>query len=243
VLGLLPARSPDARTVFMVLQGLKESPNPPTAKDISAYLAFLVAHKFYDFAYYVWLQFLPEDQLNQLGLLNNGTFETPLAGGPFDWTLAQGAGSTVKIEETHEAGGHALFVEFGLGRINFGGVRQVVVLGPGHYKLSGKYKGEMRAVRGLEWRIECLAKPGKPLAATDMFTREAYGWTPFELDFEVPAENCVGQQVALVLNARLQSERILSGSLWFDDLTVAAAPIAAPDADPATVTPAVSATP
>ncbi len=222
VLGLMSARSTDARTVFMVLQGLKDTPNPPTFKDVSSYLGFLTSHKFYDFAYYVWLQFLPPDRLGQLGLLNNGNFETPLEGGPFDWTLTQGSGSTVKVEDTQTSEGLALYVEFGLGRVNFGGVKQTLVLGPGRYKFRGKYRGEMRAVRGLEWRVVCLAKPSVPLSASDMFTKAAPTWSPFEFGFEVPQSDCVGQQVSLVLNARLQSERILSGSLWFDDLQIEA---------------------
>lgn len=232
VLGMLPARTPDARSVFLVLQDLKDTPNPPTSQDVSTYLTFLMTNKLYDFAYYVWLQFLPPEQLESLGLLNNGTFETPLAGGPFDWTLAQGSGSTVKIENTQNPDGHALYVEFGLGRVNFGGVKQTLMLGPGAYKLSGAYKGEMRAVRGLEWRIACLAKPAAVLSATEMFTRAAPGWTPFELTFTVPAEGCVGQSLSLVLNARLQSERILSGSLWFDDLAIAAVPVEAAATQP-----------
>ena len=233
MLGMLPVRSPDARTVFMLLQDLKDTPNPPTPKDVSTYLTFLMTNKLYDFAYYVWLQFLPPEQLHSLGLLNNGTFETPLAGGPFDWTLAEGSGSTVKIETTQNPDGHALYVEFGLGRITFGGVKQTLMLGPGAYKLNGAYKGEMRAVRGLEWRVTCLAKTTAPLAATEMFTRAAPGWTPFEMIFTVPAEGCVGQTLSLVLNARLQSERILSGSLWFDDLAIAAVPVEAAAAQPA----------
>ncbi len=226
-LSLMPAQSADARTTFLVLEALKQTPNPPTSKDISSYLSFLTAHKLHDFSYYVWLQFLPADQLSSLGLIYNGNFEAPLTGGPFDWTLTDGSGSSVKIEPTQDQNGHALYVEFGLGRVDFGGVRQTIMLGPGTYKVEGRYTGEMQAKRGLEWRVSCLETASKPLAASEMFTKSAPTWTPFEFTFEVPAVGCVGQSLSLVLNARLASEHILSGNLWFDDLQISALPVEA----------------
>jgi hypothetical protein len=231
VLAQMPAHARDARTLFLVLQDLKKTDHPPTSKDVVGYLNFLIGRKLYDYAYYAWLQFLPPEQLGTLGFLSNGGFESPPSGAPFDWSLGQGAGSTVKIENAPDAsGGHALFVEFGLGRVEFSGVRQTTMLVPGRYRLSGRFRGEMRAARGLEWRVACLDAPAAPLGATDMFIKPAPSWQPFETHFVVPQDKCVGQTVSLVLNARLQSERIVSGALWFDEIEIDAAPAPAADA-------------
>jgi hypothetical protein len=39
------------------------------------------------------------------------------------------------------------------GRVEFGGVTQLIMLSPGNYRLKGKYKGQISGRRGLEWRV------------------------------------------------------------------------------------------
>ena len=63
--GSFPASISDARTPLDMLLSLKDTPNPPTAEDLRAYLTFLIQHKFYELAYYTWLQFLPRRAVGQ----------------------------------------------------------------------------------------------------------------------------------------------------------------------------------
>lgn len=52
----------------MFLLSVKDSTSSATAADLRDYLGVLMEHKFYELAYYAWLQFLPLEQLNSAGL-------------------------------------------------------------------------------------------------------------------------------------------------------------------------------
>ena len=119
----------DARTPLNFLLTLRNSTNPPSNAELSSYVNFLIRHGFYDLAYYTWLQFLPVEQLSKVGRLFNGGFETETSGLPFDWTFGPGKNSVTKIV-ARPGGEHALFMQFGPGRVEFPGVKQLIVLPP-----------------------------------------------------------------------------------------------------------------
>ena len=54
-----------------------------------------------------------------------------------------------------QPGQHALFLNFGPGRVDYHDVTQLIMLAPGSYKFRGKYKADLVSERGLEWRITC----------------------------------------------------------------------------------------
>jgi len=213
----LPRAITDARTPLYLLLGLKDSAHPPTRSELSAYIGFLMGRKLHELAYYTWLQFLPRDELATLSPLYNPSFELAPSGLPFDWAVTPGSGVISEIRPRFDTSGEkALFVEFGLGRVEFPGVRQVTLLGPGTYELKGRYKGSLIGPRSLVWRVACAGAP--PLVQTDLLRGDARKWREFTLSFTVPATGCRAQEVRLDLDARSASERLVSGSMWFDDL-------------------------
>ena len=215
----LPTSISDARTPLDLLLSLRASPAPPAIADLQTYLSFLISHKFYEVAYYAWLQFLPPEQLGNVGFLYNGSFETEPSKLPFDWVIASGSGVTIDIApKPGEHGQRALFIEFGYGRVSFGGVTQFLVLAPGAYKLQAKYKGEIMGRRGLVWRITCAG--GAIIGQSSMVLGMRPTWKEFDFAFTVPNRDCRAQQVSLVLDARSASEQFVSGSIWYDDLQI-----------------------
>jgi hypothetical protein len=219
-LSALPRAVSDARTPLVLLLALRRTAQPPTTADVRDYVGLLMQHKFYELAYYTWLQLLPPEQLNGAGLLFNGSFELPPSGLPFDWGLKAGTGVTVDIvQRPDQAGRRALYIEMGPGRVEFGGVTQTLLLAPGSYRLTGKYRGEINGRRGLVWRVAC-AGATSPLGQSAMMVGAAAAWKSIELAFTVPASGCRAQQLRLDLDARMASEQLVSGSVWYDELAI-----------------------
>lgn len=201
------------------LLALKASAHPPTSREIGAYLRILLDNKLYRFAYYSWLQFLNPTELARTGLLNNGAFNAPPSGLPYDWTITSGDGATIEIlSRDDRPTERALAIELGPGRVDFHPVSQLLALTPGRYALSGMFKASIRGSRGLRWKIRCLPNAGT-LAETEMFLGDHRQWTRFTVAFEV-AEKCVAQTFELVLDARSASETMVTGFAQFDELAI-----------------------
>ena len=221
----LPHAITDARTPLELLLAVKDTPSPPTARDLQGYLNVLIQHKLYELAYYVWLQFLPPEQLTKVGLLFNGSFEMTPSGLAFDWLIAQGAGVTIDIaRHPDQEGQRALFIEFGQGRVDFPGVSQLTMLAPGTYRFKASYKGEIVGRRGLKWRVTCVGGGRTPIGESPMISGATPAWSDLEFAFTVPGADCRAQHLRLELDARMASEQLVSGSVWHDELLLAREP-------------------
>ena len=221
----LSGQNADWLMPMRLLLPLRDSGSPPEASEYTPYLKYLIQNKHADNAYYTWLQLLDPEQLRTMRLVYNGGFETPLSGVPFDWTIKQGAGVNIDITDGPEViGKRALRIEFKVGRAKFGGVEQILVLEPGTYRLAGKVRGEFVGQRGLQWQISCLSNPTEPLASTPMFLGRARTWQDFTATVQIPDADCDGQSLTLVLAARSASEQLVSGTVWYDELSLEVAP-------------------
>jgi hypothetical protein len=217
----LPNNVQDVRTPLQVLLALRSSAVPPTSVDVNRYLTYLIAHKFYDLAYYTWLQFLPGEALGHTGYLYNGSFQNAPSGSPFDWLITQGSGVTVDIQARPDrSDGHALVLNFNYGRVEYQSVTQLIKLPAGRYHFTGRYEGELVGPRGLKWRLACAEQPATYFAESDMISARAAAWRAVAFDFKVPEQNCRAQHLSLDLDARMPSERFITGTIWFDDLRI-----------------------
>ncbi|HEY8071503.1 MAG TPA: hypothetical protein VIE47_06000 [Methylocystis sp.] len=209
----------NARAPLELLLSLKETDAPPRPDELQAYIGFLFQHKYYKFAYFVWRQFLPPDQLANTGLLFNGGFETKPTGVLFDWKLEQADGAFVDIAPRPDSPDkNALSVEFGQGRVNFGGVWEMVILPPGAYRLTGSYEGNVTGPRGMQWSVLCLG--GSAIGESQMILGTFPEETRFDFDFKVPPTGCEVQTVRLDLAARSSSEQLVAGLIRFAGLSI-----------------------
>ncbi len=217
----LPRYITDARTPLGLLIALKDTEHPPTVAELRGYLNFLAARNLHELAYYTWLQFLPQERLASTGLVFNGGFDEKPTGFPFDWVISAGTGTIVEVLPVPgEAGRTALQIQFTDGRVQFGGVAQSLLLSPGQYTLTGRYRGELIGKRGLRWRLVCFGSPRVLITETPMHLGNIISWREFRQDFAVPATGCEAQQVRLELDARSASERLVRGTFWYDDILI-----------------------
>jgi hypothetical protein len=94
------------------------------------------------------------------------------------------------------------------------------MLAPGTYELKGHYKGEIIGRRGLQWSITCAGPARNPIGESRMFLGTARTWTDFLIPFTVPDADCRAQKLRLSLTARSASERLVSGSIWYDKMEI-----------------------
>jgi len=217
----LPGSITDARTPLDLLLALKHSPVPPAAAELRSYLNFLIDKKLYALAYYTWLQLLPPDQISGAGFVFNGGFQTVPSGLPFDWLISPGAGVTVEIDTVPDDGGNrTLFARFEDGRVDFGRVAQLIVLAPAKYRLEATYKGTLLGQRGLKWRVTCVEGPTAAVGESGMIKGVSSVWKTVEFSFTVPGSDCPAQYLHLDLDARMASERFVSGEVWLDNVQI-----------------------
>ena len=204
--------------LFGIYAALEAAPHPLTTAEFRPYLKRLVDGGDVELAYAMQVDFLPTDRLAMLGHLNNGSFDFPISGLPFDWTIASvpGARSEVVVDDTANL---ALRVEFQGARVPYQHVWQTLLLRPGTYRLAGKVKAvDLQNERGLQWVITCIGGP--QLVATDR-VNGTQPWTEFETAFAVPnGQDCPAQDIRLVLPARLPAEQMAVGEIGYDDLRI-----------------------
>jgi hypothetical protein len=197
----------------------KEGGTPPTNKELAPYLNFLISKNMVDAACNAWLQFLPRAELDTLGLLTHPNFEQDPSGLPFDWQIARGHNSVSEFLPLGFEGERAFHVSFGIGRVQFPEVSQIVLLAPGKYRLEGKLRGSIVAKRGLRWQLRCASGARRSLGETEMLLGQSQEWRVFSLEVEIPqAEDCHGQTLRLFHDSRSASEEFISGEVWFTGL-------------------------
>lgn len=211
----LPKNVRYAGTPFELMSDLKSSGSPPTSSELKPYLNVLMQAGLVQYAREIWGELRPRQRQGPLPLLTNADFAENPSGLPFDWSIRRGKNATLEFVSLGYQSGRAVRFDFGVGRVQFPELSQVIVLEPGHYRLDGEYRGSLRARRGLRWKARCWR--GKQLGKTPMLLgRPGSSWQSFSLNFDVPdQEDCQSQQLQLFHDARSASEKFVSGHLSF----------------------------
>lgn len=149
--------------------------------------------------------------------LYNADFSRPPNGSPFNWRMADRPGVDVGIVKNPD-GTNALRLDFA-GRVPLVDVRQIIMLPPGGWSLSGKLRASgLQSDMGVGWRIAC-AENDRPLTQPELEVGN-FDWRQFSVSFRVPEEGCQAQQLTIVHPARVASEEVIRGQVWYRDLQI-----------------------
>lgn len=185
--------------------------------DVGRWINGMLAAGRWGTAYAHWVSGL-EDTPDTLPLLQNGDFSRPISSHGFDWRLRRTNG-VVAGRIDAPGGGHALRMTF-LGRnVGHTGLEQPLLLAPGTYRLELNARTrDLRSHRGLEWQLTC--SDNRTRIASGATIQRQREWTPLQLGFEVPAENCEGQWLRLVNPAPRGVAQALRGELQISGVSI-----------------------
>lgn len=156
-------------------------------------------------------------------ILVNGEFADGESILPFGWDLGVGPGISVGLLNDDQKPELTALRVIHDARNGQDLASQLVLMGPGTYRLSGRQRlesGEGRAT--FAWRVQCLET--SEIIAEVRFDLEREGgadWVPFQTRVVVPAEGCSAQVVKLVPASTGRRTRIV---MWFSQLALERTP-------------------
>lgn len=190
----LGVRAVDPGPALRLLIALTSAGAPPTAAEAAPYLNRLVSAGLPRRAYLAWASLLPRGAISALGDLYDGDFQGLPGGPPFNWRLTDGPEGSATLEPRHPRGLQSLH-----GRTEAAEpvqlAVQMLVLGPGAYRLSGEYAADDAEPATVEWTLACADRSASQLASTALAPDER--WRAFSIAFLVPRSGCEAQWLTL----------------------------------------------
>jgi hypothetical protein len=222
------AESTDPKTPFLVFQGLKRGPAPATDDEIAPYFARLVAAGLYQDAYRRWSSLYAPNRASSVGQPYDGAFVGLPGPPPFNWILADGE---AELGGQDDAPSHrGLHVTYDASSAH-APARQLVVLSPGDYELSGDVLFDTPPDPDqIGWVLKCVA--GDEALADVRQNGAPEHWLHFSGRLSVPASNCAAQW--LTLDARADGD-IGDMSVWYANLKISPAGAPPTAARPVTI--------
>lgn len=155
-----------------------------------------------------------------LDAVYNGGFESAPTGIGFDWRLRDAPGVSIEREGGAATSGvYAAKVTFTGRRVPQIDLEQALLLAPGAYRLSFRARArDLRSDRGLQWAVGCQGA-AEPFGVSPRL-EGTFGWKAVDAGFVVPEENCPAQRLWLRNPGADGAGKILSGTIWFDDIAI-----------------------
>lgn len=216
----LPGTARDPRSVLKLMLSLKRSNYPVSNAELKPFINALFQVGQTQFAYNAWLQTRAEDELKRVERLNNPGFDRTPSGLQFDWQISRSTNAIAEMSEFRARSARSLHIRFSGARAKSLAIRQVVLLSPGRYSVSGSMLGKISSKRGMRWQVVCLSPTREVLGQSDLLFGAQSDWESFQFHVNLAEGSCRAQTLQLIHDARSASEQLVQGEIWFDDLAI-----------------------
>ncbi len=174
-------------------------------------------------AYVTWAATLSDAQRTVLGDIYDGSFTFQPGGHAFDWSLPdRGTGFDMLIApRAGSTTDNVLQVKFDGLPLDYQPIRQRLILGPGHYRLTGMGQSNaLTSENGLHWTVACTAGSRQNIIAASQPFAGDIAWGVFQMEFDVPDADCGSQWLKLDLAPGSFKGQPLTGTAIFDNLAM-----------------------
>lgn len=177
----------------------------------------------YQLGFLTWVSLLPPERRQSIPYVYNGDFEFAPSGVLFDWMIRPANGARTEVVDLGGERGNALRVAFSGRRIAYNHLTKMLLLAPGHYRLTGLARADaLETERGLTWGVTCAT--GRTVLASTPPFKGTFDWQEIALDITVPPD-CPAQVLSLALRTEARLDLVVAGTAWFDSLAIARMPV------------------
>ncbi len=210
----LMRQSPDLAIVVRLGKLLAAAGSPLTDAEAHLLIDALTARRNWDL-----LRSIAQPEADA-ELIRDGAFTGHAAGLLRGWRIETVKGADIRIGPEPGNGSSSLQLYFYDRRVAFRHVRQLLLLEPGDYELSGRARlNRLQGPQGLVWSLRCESATAPNLASTQNFLG-TQAWQPWRMEFRVPETDCGAQWLVLEIPARIAAEQQLNGDAAFADLQI-----------------------
>ena len=201
-----------------ILIRLAHGPTPPLPNEVAPFVRRLVSGRNYVGAERAMNTFV-KSPTPRGEFVHGGDLTDAADVSPFSWSLADGIGWTASVTQNPtEARANALRIEYD-GFSTPQPLRQMLVVPPGEYTLTGEALLASDAGEGrFAWKITCV-DTDKSITNVRITGRSAGKWQQFQAPFEVPSNDCPAQWLSLSAEPGDEHTDIVA---WFTALSVTA---------------------
>lgn len=171
-------------------------------------------------AYIAWVNSLSDGEREQLGWINNGSFELTPTNAGFDWHVIPTENVSIEASDSDAIDGRqALHLNFSGTTEKHTGLYQPLFLDPGRYRVTGASRSDGTGpAAAIRWNVQCL-KPHTRQLGFSKLLNGSNEWENFSFNFEVPAD-CAGQLIRLLSTESRASSGGMQRDLWIDGIAI-----------------------
>jgi hypothetical protein len=204
---------------YSLLTMLRKEKAEVRVGEVRSLVNSFVKAKEIDQAYFVWLDFLPTEDLHLVQSVFDGNFDRDPKNLIFDWTIVFRPNARISVvDRPGSATNQSLLLEFVGDKGQFSNVFQYLMLSPGRYDVTYEFMAQnLKTASGLVWRVRCLS--GAELGQGPKSTLSG-PWADYKFEIQVPESGCTSQVLGLESSSTAALDTLISGQMYFDTFRI-----------------------